>query len=113
MPKIKPEDCFNIEALVGTTEVGLGQVPVTKFERKIYSIVLSDVSGSTNTLTLRQYASDGTTLQKSWQLRVGANETIQLVSSEELPIISIPAGSFIKAVATAASIQLLISAYDL
>jgi len=110
---VRPEDCFNLESLISTTEYDFGQVPTNKYERKIYAIIMNNRATATNRLLLRQYASDGTTLQKEWSFEIGAIDTIPLISNTESPILSIPAGRYIKAVASAASIQLILSCYDL
>jgi hypothetical protein len=110
---IKPEDCFNLEGLIGTTETSLGQIPVTKYERKIYGLLLNNHATATNGLKLRQYASDGTTLEKEWYFKLGALDTIDIARPLDLPFLSIPAGKYIKVVADSASIQLIIDCYDL
>jgi len=113
VPEVKPEDCFTLEAKVGTAEHDFGQIPTQKFGRVIYRIVLSELSGANNDLTLRQYADDGTTLEKEWTVRVQANDTIHISGSTNSPILVIPAGKYIKAVATVDHVQVILSCYDL
>ena len=110
---IRVEDCFNLQKLVGIDEINFGQIPPTKYERKIYAIIMNNRSTATNRLLLRQYAADGTTLEVEWAFEIGAIDTIDIVSDKESPILNIPAGCFLKTVASAASIQLVLSAYDI
>jgi len=108
--RVKPEDCYNLELLVGVTEEEVGSVPSEVYEMKIYGIVMNEQSGATNKLTLRQYTD--TTKEKEWTFKLGAYDTIDLLNEKESPILNIPAGRTIKAIATAASIQLILSCYD-
>lgn len=109
---VRPEDCFQLEHLLDTSEHDFGQIPANKNQRKIYGIIYNEQSGALNTLTLRQYASDGTTLDKEWAFKIGANDTIAFLQDTNSPIISIPGGKYLKALAGAASIQLILSVYD-
>lgn len=106
---------FNIIASVGTTEVeltpypgGSATVPSGK-NRKIYVMVLSNLSSATNTLTLRIYK--GVTLESSVLISIGAYSTIDIVSVRK-PIIIIPSGRTFKAVASATSVTVLMTGED-
>jgi len=107
---------FNIIAVVGTTEVDLAPYPggnatvPTGKTRNVYSWVLSNSSSASNTLTLRIYR--GTTLEKSIPITLGAYDTIDTVSDKESPILVVPSGRTLKAVASAASITVLMTGED-
>jgi hypothetical protein len=105
-----PENVFTMEALVGTTEISLGVVPAKRVARFIYGIILNEQSGAVNTITIRQYS--GATLEKSWSFRLLGNATINIISDINTPLLVIPAGREIKAVASAGSVQVILQAYD-
>jgi hypothetical protein len=105
-----PENVFTLEALVGTTEVPLGIVPPKRTARIIYGIILNEQSGTVNTITIRQYL--GTTLEKSWSFRLNGNATIDIIKDINTPILVIPAGRELRAIASADSVQVILQAYD-
>lgn len=108
---VRPEDAFTIARLVGTTEIDLGKVPERKFQRKIYSIILNEHSGTVNTLTFRLYKEN--VLVEEYPIRIPAYATIGFLQDMNSPILSIPAGLTLKAVAAVPSIMLILSVYDL
>ena len=117
--KVKPEDTIHIIASVGTAETDLvpyggtsSQVPTTKYARIIYGAVLNNEASSANTLTIRIYASDGTTLEKEIKFALGAYDTVDINRDLNSPILVVPGGKYIKAVATAASVNVILNAYD-
>ncbi len=117
---VKPEDTFEIIASVGTDEYDLkpvhgtsSQVPTRKFARKIYAIIATDTSGSANTLTIRVYQSDGSTLDRSFNLKLSANETKTIISKPDAPLLTVYAGEYLKAIASGASVSLVMVGYDL
>lgn len=106
---------FNIIATVGTTETdlvpypgGSATVPTGK-NRKIHVLVLSNLASTTNTLTLRIYKD--ATLETSMPISIGAYDSIDIVS-EINPIIIVPSGRTFRAVASAASISVLMTGED-
>lgn len=118
--KFKPEDSIHLHAEVGTDETNVlpiggtsAQVPTHKFARIVYGIVMNNTASSTNTLTIRIYESDGSTLFKALSFTLGAYDTIDISRTPEAPILKIPAGKIIKAVASAASVNLLMNCYDI
>ena len=106
---------FNIVATVGTTEVELrpypggttAEVPADRV-RKVYAIVLTNTAAAANTLTLRIYK--GATLEASVDLIVPATSTLTIVS--ERPVLVVPSGRALRAVASAANVVLLMACYD-
>ena len=117
---MKPEDTFEIIASVGSEEADLkpvygnsSQVPTTKFARKIYAIIATDTSGAANTLTIRVYKSDGTTLDRSFDIKLSANETKTIISKPDAPLLTVYAGEYLKAIASGASVSLVMACYDL
>jgi len=109
---VNPENCFTLEKLVNTAEYDFGQIPSNKYSRVIYGQVMNEQSGSTNKLTLREYDSDGSTLLKEWPYNIGAYDTVGLGGNKESPVYQMAAGHYIKAVASASSVQLLLDCYD-
>ena len=117
---LKPEDTFEIIANVGTSEMDLkpvhgtsSQVPTKKYARKIYAIILVEKSGSANTLTVKIYKSDGSTLDRSFDIKLAANEVKTIISKPDAPILTVYAGEYLKAVAASASVEVIMDAYDL
>ena len=115
----RPEDSFPMDVLVGTDEVVVappggttGQVPTRKNKRCIYVIVVSDTSGGANWIEIRVYASDGTTLERTWRIPLVMNDTLPLINPMDSPILSVRAGKILKAIASAASVPLHMQAYD-
>jgi len=106
---IKPTETSELIALAGTTEVDLGTVPTTKVARKIYGYMFNEQSGATNTLTLRVY--NGTTNEKELSITLPAYGTL---TNNDFPgpWLTVPAGRTLKAVASAASIQVVLQYYD-
>jgi hypothetical protein len=106
---------FNIIATVGTDEVGLAPYPngsptvPNGKTRIIYSIVLSDTSGSANTITLEIYK--GKSMETSLDINLIGSETLTIANSGK-PIIVIPSGRTFKAVASAASVEVLMVGED-
>jgi len=110
---VNAENCFTLEKLVNNAEYDFGQIPPNKYSRIIYGQVMNEQSGSTNKLTLREYDSDGSTLLKEWPYNIGAYDTIPLGWDKETPIYQMAAGHYIKAVASASSVQLSLHCRDL
>lgn len=103
-------DTFTMEANVGTNETTIGSVPAKRFARFIYGIILNEQSGTVNTITIKQYS--GATLEKSWTFKIAAYDTIDIVRDINTPIFVIPGGRSIAVVASAASVQVIMQAYD-
>lgn len=117
---VKPEDTFEMEASVGTSETDIkpygaanAQVPTIKFARKIYGMLLNNQASSTNTLTIKIYDTDGTTLLRSIAITIGAYDTLDISRSIDSPILTVYAGQYLKAVASVASVTVVMNAYDL
>jgi hypothetical protein len=108
---ISPEQTFALAATVGTSEVTLATVPSDKSEMKIYGIVLSELSGSDNTLELRVY--NGTDLEASFTVSVPAKATVGILQLVDSPLVGVLSGRRLAAVAGAASVSVLVSAYYL
>jgi len=107
---------FNIIATVGTSETdlapypgGSSSVPSDK-RRKIYAMVLANSATSANTLTLKIYK--GTTLETSTAIVIPASSTISVVEPKNSPILIVPGGRTLKAVASAESVYVVLSAFD-
>ena len=113
---VKPEDTFEMSALVGTDEVELkppgaesGEVPSDRVARKAYGYFFNEQSGSANTLTLRIY--HGEDVEREISIALEANQTL---SERDInsPWLTIPAGRTIKAVATGASVMVVLQCFD-
>ena len=110
----RPEDAFPIDELVGVAEATLFTVPTRKFERAVYVLILSDVSGGANEITLRIYnAATPPVLVTSIMIPLIMNDTLPLVNPMDSPILKIRAGWQLRAIATVASVQLHSMCYDL
>ena len=107
---------FNIIATVGTTEVELplypgGEAKTPKGKtRKIYTIVLTNTAASANTLTLRIYK--GATLEKSFNILIPQASSISFVNEKNSPTLLIPSERTLKAVASAASVDVLLAVVE-
>ena len=106
---------FNIIASVGTTEVdlapypgGSSTVPSGK-RRKIFVMILTNTATSSNTLTLRIY--NGTTLESSFNITIPSSNTLAMIN-DKVPILIVPSGRTLRAVATSDSINVLMTAVD-
>jgi len=106
---------FNIIATVGTSEVdlapypnGSSTTPVGK-TRKIYVVILTNTSTGPNTLTLRIYKD--TTLEKSFNITISSPGSLAM-TNEKHPILIIPSGRTFKAIASAASMDVLMTGVD-
>jgi len=113
---VKPEDTFEMSALVGTEEVELkpqgaenGIVPNDRVARKVFGYFLNEQSGSANTLTLKIY--NGEEVEREISIVLGASET---KSERDInsPWLTIPSGRTIKAVATGASVMVVLQCFD-
>ena len=113
---VKPEDTFEMVALVGTDEIELtppgatsGIVPADKVARKIFGYFFNEQSGATNTLTLRVYK--GEDVEREIRITLGAYDTIGERKFPD-PWLTIPSGRTVKAVASSASVQVILQCYD-
>ncbi len=107
---------FNIIATIGTAEVelapypgGLSTVPSGKV-RKIYMLIATNTATTTNTLTLRVYRGD--VVEKSLNIIIPASSTISITSRVDSPVLILPGNRTIRAVATASSVDLVLTCYD-
>jgi len=109
-------EVFNIFATVGASEVDLAPYPggssttPTGSTRKIYVAILTNATASNITLTLRIYK--GATLENSFNIIVPANGTLILMTRNDSPILLIPSDRTFKAVASAASVNVLMTGFD-
>ncbi len=95
------------------------QVPSNKYARVFYGLIITNPGSTTATITINIYASDGTTKESSMDLIVGASSTLLVSKNIDSPILVVPAGRYVKAVASVPSapsadvtITLLMNAYD-
>jgi hypothetical protein len=107
---------FNIFASVETTEVdlapypgGSATVPAGRV-RKIYFIVLSNVATGANTLTLRIYR--GTTLEASVDINLASPGMVSITGRKTEPLLIIPSGRTLRAIASEASVHVVMAGYD-
>jgi len=110
---VKAEDCFVITATVGTSESEIFQVSSRKLARVVYGVIASDTSGAANYVELRIYKSDGTTLYSTTRINVAANDTYDRFTNGDNPVLLIPTGYYLKAIAGGDSVQLHLSCYDI
>jgi hypothetical protein len=107
---------FNIFATVGTTEADLAPYPggsatvPTGKVRKIYFMVLSNVAEGANRLSLRIYR--GTTLEASVDINLASPGMISIVSSKDEPILIVPSGRTLRAIASSPSVHVVMAGYD-
>ena len=106
---------FNIIATVGTTEAELRPYPggttavvPTDKVRKVYSMILTNTAASANTLTVRIYKGDS--IEASFDVIVPATSTMTVVS--EVPLLIVPGGRALKAIASAANVLLVMTCRD-
>jgi len=116
---MKAENTFEIIANIKSTETDLTpvhgqscQVPSTVFARKIYYMVLVEKSGTANTVTFKVYKSDGTTLDRSFDIKLTANEVKVIKSTPDAPFLTIWSEEYFKAVASADSVDVVIACFD-
>lgn len=106
---------YNIIASVGTTEVELAPYPGGRATvpldavRKIYVVVLNNQASTTNTLTLKVYK-DGT-VEASAAIAIEAYGTVHVASGKK-PVLIVPSGRTLKAVASAESVTVLMTGVD-
>lgn len=118
---VRPEDAYPMDQLVGVGEVNIfppntgvtGQVPTRKNKRCVYTIVLSDLSGVANWIEIRIYNSDGVTLERIWRIPLVLNDTLPMINPMDTPILEVPAGKFLRAIAGVASVRVHMMAFDL
>jgi ribonucleotide monophosphatase NagD (HAD superfamily) len=108
---------FNIIATVGTAETelapypgGSATVPSDK-TRRIYAAILTNTATSANTLTLRIYKD--TTLETSFDITIPASSTMSILNRKDSPTLLVPGGRTLKAIASAASVKVLMACEDL
>jgi len=113
MPKIGPQDTYEMIGWASDTEQTIGNVPSDKFARKVYSIVaIHHTPSATSWFALRKYK--GTTLERETKFVLGAFATLDLRRDPEAPLLTFEAGRDIKTIAGApTSIQLILSYYDI
>jgi hypothetical protein len=107
---------FNIIAAVGTSEVdlapypgGSAAVPADR-SRKIYAMVLSNTAPGANTLTVRIYK--GTTLEAEFLFSLPSTGVFSFIGTKGSPLLVVPPGRTLRAVASAESVVVVLSAYD-
>ena len=106
---------FNIIATVGTSEVDLAPYPNGSSTvpngktRTVYSAVLTNTGSGANTITLKIYK--GTSMETSFDISIPSSGTLAIANSGK-PIIVIPSGRTFKAVASAASVKVLMVGED-
>lgn len=107
---------FNIIATVGTAEVdlapypgGSATVPADK-TRKIYAVVLSNTAAGANTLTVRIYK--GTEPEAEFSITLPPTGVYSFIGTKGSPLLVVPPGRALKAVASAESVVVVLSAYD-
>lgn len=105
---------YNVFAVVDTTERelapypgGSATVPPDKY-RKIYAIVMSNNATTVNTLTIRIYR--GAALEASASFVLPASST--LVIERESPVLVVPPGRRLAAVASASSVSITMAGVD-
>jgi hypothetical protein len=107
---------FNIITTVNTTEVDLipypsGRATVTTGKSwEIYSLILTNKATSSNTLTLKIYKGDS--VEASFDIIIPASTTLSLISSNDKPILIVPSDRKLRAVASATSVDVLISCIE-
>lgn len=117
---IRPEDAFPMDQLVGIAEVNIfppgtavtGVVPTRKNKRCVYAIVLSDLSGVANWIEIRIYSALGV-LERVWRIPLVINDTLPMINQMNDPLLEVPAGKILRAIASVASVRIHCMAYDL
>lgn len=117
---VRPEDAFPMDQLVGVAEVNIfppntgvtGQVPTRKNKRCVYTIVLSDLSGVANWIEIRVYSA-ALALERIWRIPLVLNDTLPMINRMDTPILEVPAGKFLRAIAGVASVRVHMMSYDI
>jgi hypothetical protein len=117
---VRPEDAFPMDQLVGAGEVNIfppntgvtGQVPTRKNKRCVYTIVLSDLSGVANWIEIRVYSALGV-LERVWRIPLVMNDTLPMINQMNDPVLEVPAGKILRAIAGFASVRVHMMCYDL
>lgn len=118
---VRPEDAFPMDSDVGIAEVNIfppqglitGVVPTRKNKRCIYTLIVSDLSGGANWIEIRVYNADGITLERTWRIPLIMNDTIPMINEMNHPLLTVPAGKILRAIAGVATVRLHAMAYDL
>jgi hypothetical protein len=107
---------FNIIARVGTSETdlapypgGSATVPAGKV-RKIYAMILSNTATGGNVLTLRIYKGDA--LERDFNINIPSLGVFSQANPKGSPLLVVPSGRTLKAVASAASVDVALACYD-
>jgi len=113
IPKIRPEDTYEMIGWASDAEQVIGSVPSDKYARKVYSIVaVHHTPNTTGWFALRKYK--GATLESEVKFVLGAFDTLDLSRPLDWPILTYEAGREVRTIAGApTSIQLVLSYYDL
>ena len=102
-------DTFPIHARVDTSEISLGAVPASKYKRKVFNLVLSEHSGSTNYIDIL-YVSGGVT--STMRLHIGAYDLID-IPKEKVASIECDPNTELRARTGATSIDVLAVVQDI
>jgi hypothetical protein len=117
---IRPEDAFPMDQLVGVAEVNIfppntgvtGAVPTRKNKRCVYTIIVSDLSGVANWIEIRVYSALGV-LERVWRIPLVINDTLPMLNQMNHPLLEVPAGKILRAIAGVASVRVHMMAYDI
>ena len=117
---VRPEDAFPMDQVVGAGEVNIfppntavtGVVPTRKNKRCVYTIVISDTSGVANWIEIRVYSALAA-LERVWRIPLVINDTLPMINQMNDPILEVPAGKILRAIAGFASVTVHIMAYDI
>jgi len=112
LPKIGPEDTYEMIGWASDAEQTIGSVPSGKFARKIYSIIaVHHKATATGWFALRKYKD--ALLESETRYVLGAYGTLDLSREPEAPLLTFEAGRNIKTIAGGStSVQLILSYFD-
>ena len=116
---VRPEDAFPMDQVVGAGLVNIfppntavtGVVPTRKNKRCVYTIVISDTSGVANWIEIRVYSALGV-LERAWRIPLVINDTLPMINQMNDPILEVPAGKILRAIAGFASVSVHMMAFD-
>ena len=108
----KPEDTFPLDYLLTVAEANLFTVPVRKYERCVYVLMLSDTSGVANEAQLLVY--DATpALVTTIRIPLIMNDSLPLVNPMDSPVLKVRAGWSLRGSCTVNNVQAHLMCFDL
>jgi len=114
MPKAGPENTWEIVFWASDVEQSMGSVPVTKYARKVFSLVaVHHTPNATGWFAIRKYSAAGA-LERENRYVLGAFDILDLTNPIDSPLLTFEAGREMRIISGApTSIQVTLSVYDI